>query len=176
MTFGPKPDEGNASESGGAKNSGHELFEDAIDGLVHGPAREGSIAPVFQGEALQVFSNGNRQERPNAIVGGADQRASVPGSGREGAAIAFVAEVLNDLIRIKGKNAGVVLELWIDREIHRQISRLGKSPAARQGAEANLIAAEAKETRGQGQGAGEPEINKRRRTTKILEKGFLHWT
>src|SRR5579883_3316615 len=78
------------------------------------------------------------------------QRVSVPGSGREGTAIAFVAEILNDLIRIKGKNAGVMLELRIHRELNRQISRLGKSPAGRQGAEANLIEAEAKETRGQG--------------------------
>jgi len=150
MTFGPKPDEGNARQCGGTKNSSHELLEDAINSLVHGPAGEGSIAPVFQGEALQVFSNGNGQEGPNAVVGGTDQRVSVPGSGREGTAIAFVAEILNDLIRIKGKNAGVMLELRIHRELNRQISRLGKSPAGRQGAEANLIEAEAKETRGQG--------------------------
>src|SRR5438046_504987 len=93
----PEPDEGHLVKTLGLHRQREQPLETLFDGAIDRPPWKLNVLPVAQVRALNMTSNGNRQERPQCVVNSpchraATHRASLLIGLRP---VAFVAETLD---------------------------------------------------------------------------------
>ena len=87
-----------------------EPLENAFHRSIDRPARKGNLRPIAQARFLNVFPNGKRQIGAQSIVEVPDHRRGAEGTLAFMAVVrvAFVAEILEDVVGIERKAHGAV--------------------------------------------------------------------
>jgi hypothetical protein len=105
----PEPDKRDAPTRIGAYDAGHHAIEQAVNGLVDGPAGKEGAIPSAESYALQMFAYGGRQERAHGVIRfAADGFHNRPTDDGHGAVVTLEAQILHNLVKIKRQNAGVI--------------------------------------------------------------------
>jgi hypothetical protein len=95
----PKPDEGDTFARMSAYDTGHHAIEQAIDGLVHGPAGKTSTLPSAESHALQMFAHRCWQEGAHGVIGlAADGLGHRSPNNGHGPGITLKAQILDKLV------------------------------------------------------------------------------
>src|SRR5205807_4248344 len=107
----PKPDERYSVNPLCLHGQSQQPLEDPLHCSIDRPVRKGNLLPIAQARSLKVFPNGNRQERTQPIVDVLDHRTVTEPSPASISVVpvAFITEVLDDLVRIERKANGAAV-------------------------------------------------------------------